>query len=75
VVSTRGSRGLLCFAFGLAGGEAGAGGLFATLWRVGVGYTLYPTGERRGRRPQRDRLRDLGYEFAPLSQDWHLQAA
>jgi hypothetical protein len=26
-------------------------------------------------RQQRDRLGALGYEFAPLSQDWHLQAA
>ncbi|WP_425294518.1 DUF3275 family protein [Methyloversatilis discipulorum] len=26
-------------------------------------------------RQQRDRLDKLGYEFAPLSQDWHLQAA
>ena len=24
---------------------------------------------------QRDRLDKLGYEFAPLSQDWHLKAA
>jgi hypothetical protein len=37
--------------------------------------TRDPTVERRVVGQQRDRLGDLGYEFAPLSQDWHLQAA
>ena len=33
---------------------------------------LDATVDRRVLRQQRDRLGDLGYEFAPLSQDWHL---
>ncbi|WP_446033379.1 DUF3275 family protein [Salmonella enterica] len=36
---------------------------------------LDATVDRRVLRQQRDRLDKLGYEFAPLSQDWHLQAA
>ena len=31
--------------------------------------------DRRVLRQQRDRLGALGYEFAPLSQDWHLAKA
>ncbi|HHM5293875.1 TPA: DUF3275 family protein, partial [Pseudomonas aeruginosa] len=36
---------------------------------------LDATVDRRFLRQQRDRLGALGYEFAPLSQDWHLATA
>jgi hypothetical protein len=46
--------------------------LFGTLWPLGEIVKLDATVERRVLREQRDRLGKLGYEFAPLSQDWHL---
>jgi hypothetical protein len=48
--------------------------LFGTLWPLGDVVKLDATVERRVLRQQRDRLGTLGYEFAPLSQDWHLSA-
>jgi hypothetical protein len=42
------------------------------LWPLGDVVKLDATVDRRVLRQQRDRLGDLGYEFAPLSQDWHL---
>lgn len=49
--------------------------LFATLWPLGEIVKLDATVDRRVLRQQRDRLGELGYEFAPLSQDWHLLKA
>lgn len=46
--------------------------LFGTLWPLGDVVKLDATVDRRVLRQQRDRLAALGYEFAPLSQDWHL---
>ncbi|MCB1818603.1 MAG: DUF3275 family protein [Burkholderiaceae bacterium] len=46
--------------------------LFGALWPLGDVVKLDATVDRRVLRQQRDRLGDLGYEFAPLSQDWHL---
>lgn len=46
--------------------------LFGTLWPLGQIVKLDATVDRRVLREQRDRLSTLGYEFAPLSQDWHL---
>lgn len=46
--------------------------LFDTLWPLGPTVKLDSTVDRRLLRQQRDRLDQLGYEFAPLSQDWHL---
>jgi Protein of unknown function (DUF3275) len=46
--------------------------LFGPLWPLGDTVKLDATVDRRVLRQQRDRLGDLGYEFAPLSQDWHL---
>lgn len=46
--------------------------LFGALWPLGSNVKLDPTVDRRVLRQQRDRLGALGYEFAPLSQDWHL---
>ncbi|MDP9123496.1 MAG: DUF3275 family protein [Pseudomonadota bacterium] len=46
--------------------------LFGPLWPLGNVVKLDATVDRRVLREQRDRLGDLGYEFAPLSQDWHL---
>ena len=50
----------------------GDAALFDTLWPLGDVVKLDATVDRRVLRQQRDRLGDLGYEFAPLSQDWHL---
>ena len=49
--------------------------LFGALWPLGDVVKLDATVDRRVLRQQRDRLDKLGYEFAPLSQDWHLKAA
>jgi len=49
--------------------------LFGALWPLGEIAKLDATVDRRVLRQQRDRLDKLGYEFAPLSQDWHLKAA
>ena len=46
--------------------------LFGALWPLGDIVKLDATVDRRVLRQQRDRLGDLGYEFAPLSQDWHI---
>jgi Protein of unknown function (DUF3275). len=46
--------------------------LFGALWPLGEIVKLDATVDRRLLRQQRDRLGALGYEFAPLSQDWHL---
>ncbi|MAY10356.1 MULTISPECIES: DUF3275 family protein [Gammaproteobacteria] len=45
--------------------------LFGALWPLGDVVKLDATVDRRQLRQQRDRLGALGYEFAPLSQDWH----
>jgi Protein of unknown function (DUF3275) len=50
-------------------------GLFGALWPLGDVVKLDATVDRRLLRQQRDRLGTLGYEFAPLSQDWHRIAA
>ena len=52
--------------------EAGDAALFGALWPLGEIVKLDATVDRRVLRQQRDRLGALGYEFAPLSQDWHL---
>ncbi|MGL6077192.1 DUF3275 family protein [Methyloversatilis discipulorum] len=49
--------------------------LFGALWPLGEIVKLDATVDRRLLRQQRDRLGALGYEFAPLSQDWHLASA
>lgn len=49
--------------------------LFGALWPLGEIVKLDATVDRRVLREQRDRLGVLGYEFAPLSQDWHLAKA
>ncbi|QVX40766.1 DUF3275 family protein (plasmid) [Ralstonia solanacearum] len=49
--------------------------LFGALWPLGEVVKLDATVDRRVLREQRDRLGALGYEFAPLSQDWHLVTA
>lgn len=49
--------------------------LFGTLWPLAGIVKLDATVTRRLLRQQRDRLEALGYEFAPLSQDWHLTSA
>ena len=46
--------------------------LFGALWPLSDVVKLDATVDRRLLRQQRDRLGALGYEFAPLSQDWHL---
>jgi len=46
--------------------------LFGPLWPLSDPVKLDATVDRRVLRQQRDRLGDLGYEFAPLTQDWHL---
>ena len=48
---------------------------YLALWPLGEIVKLDATVDRRVLRQQRDRLDKLGYEFAPLSQDWHLKAA
>jgi hypothetical protein len=55
--------------------EQGDVALFGTLWPLSEIVKLDATVDRRLLRQQRDRLGKLGYEFAPLSQDWHLKAA
>ena len=49
--------------------------LFGALWPLAEIVKLDATVDRRLLRQQRDRLGALGYEFAPLSQDWHLASA
>ena len=49
--------------------------LFGALWPLGEIVKLDATVDRRTLRQQRDRLGALGYEFKPLSQDWHLASA
>jgi hypothetical protein len=49
--------------------------LFGALWPLGDIVKLDATVDRRILRQQRDRLGALGYEFAPLSQDWHIAKA
>ena len=49
--------------------------LFGTLWPLGESIKLDATVDRRVLRQQRDRLGVLGYEFAPLTQDWHRVSA
>ena len=49
--------------------------LFGALWPLSEIVKLDATVDRRVLRLQRDRLGVLGYEFAPLSQNWHLKAA
>lgn len=49
--------------------------LFGALWPLGEIVKLDATVDRRLLRQQRDRLGALGYEFAPLSQDWHIASA
>lgn len=46
--------------------------LFGVLWPLGAIVKLDATVDRRVLREQSARLNALGYEFAPLSQDWHL---
>ncbi len=62
---------------GGAASEASAddAALFGALWPLGDVVKLDATVDRRALRQQRDRLGALGYEFAPLSQDWHLAKA
>ncbi|WZB63157.1 DUF3275 family protein [Achromobacter xylosoxidans] len=55
--------------------EADDAALFGALWPLGETVKLDATVDRRVLRQQRDRLDKLGYEFAPLSQDWHLKTA
>ena len=54
-----------------ASAEADDAALFGALWPLGAIVKLDATVDRRVLREQRDRLGVLGYEFAPLSQDWH----
>ncbi|CAK1314598.1 Protein of uncharacterised function (DUF3275) [Burkholderia pseudomallei] len=56
-------------------GNADDESLFGALWPLGDIVKLDATVDRRQLRQQRDRLGALGYEFAPLSQDWHRLAA
>ncbi len=58
-----------------ASAEADDAALFGALWPLGDVVKLDATVDRRVLRQQRDRLGALGYEFAPLSQDWHLATA
>lgn len=62
---------------GAAASEASAddAALFGALWPLADVVKLDATVDRRVLRQQRDRLGALGYEFAPLSQDWHLAKA
>ena len=55
--------------------ESDDAALFGALWPLGAIVKLDATVDRRVLRQQRDRLGALGYEFAPLSQDWHLAKA
>lgn len=54
--------------------EAEDAALFGTLWPLGDVVKLDATVNRRTLREQRDRLGTLGYEFEPLSQQWHRTA-
>ncbi|NMG50495.1 DUF3275 family protein [Azoarcus communis] len=58
-----------------ASANADDAALFGALWPLGEIVKLDATVDRRVLRQQRDRLGVLGYEFAPLSQDWHLAKA
>uniref|UniRef100_UPI001E3EDA4F DUF3275 family protein n=1 Tax=Escherichia coli TaxID=562 RepID=UPI001E3EDA4F len=58
-----------------ASAEADDAALLGALWPLGEVVKLDATVDRRVLRQQRDRLGTLGYEFAPLSQDWHLAKA
>ena len=58
-----------------ASAEADDAALFGALWPLGEVVKLDATVDRRVLRQQRDRLGALGYQFAPLSQDWHLAKA
>ena len=62
---------------GAAASEASAddAALFGALGPLSDVVKLDATVDRRVLRQQRDRLGALGYEFAPLSQDWHLAKA
>ena len=51
--------------------EAEDAALFGALWPLGDVVKLDATVDRRTLREQRDRLGALGYEFEPLSQQWH----
>lgn len=55
-----------------ASAEAEDVALFGALWPLGEIVKLDATVDRRVMREQRDRLGVLGYEFKPMSQDWHL---
>jgi len=46
--------------------------LFGALWPLGDMVKLDATVDRSVLRQQCNRLNLLGYQFAPLSQDWHL---
>ncbi|VBF49896.1 DUF3275 family protein [Burkholderia pseudomallei] len=59
----------------VSAGDADDETLFGALWPLGDIVKLDATVDRRLLRQQRDRLGTLGYEFAPLSQDWHRLAA
>ena len=56
-------------------GSADDTALFGALWPQGDVVKLDATVDRRVLRQQRDRFGTLGYEFAPLFQDWHLAMA
>ena len=58
-----------------ASAESDDAALFGALWPLGEIVKLDATVDRRVLRQQRDRLGVLGYEFAPLSQVWHLAKA
>jgi hypothetical protein len=49
--------------------------LFGHLWPLGDVVQLDPTVGRLALRAQRDRLKALGYDIDPLSQDWRRAAA
>ena len=55
--------------------EADDAALFGALWPLNEVVKLDATVDRRVLRMQCDRLGVLGYEFAPLSLDWHLAKA
>jgi hypothetical protein len=56
---------------GTAATESADVALFGALWPLSDVVKLDATVDRRLLRQQRDRLGTMGYEFAPLSQDWH----
>ncbi|TAH44636.1 MAG: DUF3275 family protein [Betaproteobacteria bacterium] len=58
-----------------ASAESDDAALFGALWPLSEIVKLDATVDRRILRQQRDRLGVMGYEFAPLSQDWHLSKA